>query len=152
MIPRIVVRNGRSPFQFALTGVCLIAGLLGLVLPAPGPSGNIPRVFGHWAPGFYLAMLTAAVIVLVGMVHPRTPAARFITALHIERIGLWPLAGSSLAFAAANLAITGRPALVSALLTGGIGVAALVRVRIISVDLRRIDELLTSDATREREP
>lgn len=152
MRKRIVVRNGRSPFQFALTGVCLLAGLLGLVLPAPGPSGNIPRVFGGYTGLFYLAMLLAAVVVLAGMVWPRGTSARFYRALEIERIGLWPLAGTALAYGAGNLAVSGLPALVSALLTGGIGVAALVRIRIIYVDLSRVDELLALDATREERP
>ena len=145
---RLVVRHGRSPFQFALTAVMCAAGLTGLLLPAPGPSSNIARVFGDYGPLFYLMMLVSAIVVAAGMVFPRSTADRFVTALHIERIGLWPMSGVALAYATTNLAVSGVPALVSALLTSGIGVAALVRVHIINVDLKKICELLAADASR----
>lgn len=148
MSARLVVRNGRSPFQFVLMAVCVAAGLLGLTLPGPGPSNNIVRVFGLWTPWFYVLLFGSAVIVIIGMLLPRSTSGRFRLALEVERIGLWPCAGASIAYGVANLAISGQTALVAALLTAGIGVAAFVRIYIITVDLRRVAELLTLEAKR----
>ena len=151
MSARLVVRNGRSPFQFVLMAVCIAAGLLGLTLPEPGPSNSILRVFGLWAPWFYVLLFGSAVIVIVGMLLPRATSSRFRLALEVERIGLWPCAGASIAYGVANLAISGRTALVAALLTAGIGIAAFVRIYIITVDLRRVAELLALEAKRGTE-
>jgi hypothetical protein len=149
---RIIVRNGRSPFQFVLSAVCGLSGFVGLVVPAPGTSNVIAKVFGDAGPSFYLALLFSSLIVLVGMLLPRGTSGRFVHALQVERIGLWPLAGACLAYGAAILAVSGSTALVGAALTGGIGIAAIVRIRIITTDLRKVDELLALDATREERP
>lgn len=151
MKSRITIRTARSPYQFALVGVCGLAGLSGLILRAPGPSTGISRAFGDGAPWFYVAMLGSALLVLAGMLWRRGTSARFRTGLEIERIGQWPLAGCCFAYAAA-LAASGLSALLAALLTGGIGVAALVRVRIITVDLGHVEELIALDAKRGQSP
>lgn len=145
---RIVIRNARSPYQFALVAVSATAGCLGLVLPVPGPSNNIPRVFGAATAWFYAALLISSMIVAAGMMWPRGSSTRFRFGLELERVGQWPLGGAAFAYAATNLAVAGPTALVSALLTGGIGVAALVRVYTITIDLRRVTELLALDADR----
>lgn len=121
-------------------------------MPGNGPSASIARVFGVATPWFYVALLASSLIVLAGMVWPRTTVSRFALGLQIERIGLYPLAGSTLAHAAATLAVAGRTALVSALLIGGISAAALARVRIITVDLHRVATLLILDSARGRRP
>lgn len=149
MNKRIIVRNGRSPYQAVIAGVCALSGFVGLVVPAPGTSSVIIKVFGDAAPSFYLALLFASLIVLVGMLLPRGTSSRFCHALQVERIGLWPFAGATLAYGAAILAVSGASGLVGAALTTGIGIASIVRIRIITTDLRKVDELLALDATRE---
>ena len=152
MNKRIIVRNGRSPFQFVLTGVCCLSGFVSLVVPAPGTSNVVAKVFGDATPAFYVALLFSSVIVLVGMLLPRGTSDRFCHALQVERVGLWPMAGATLAYGAAILAVSGMTGLVGAALTGGIGVACIVRIRIITTDLKKVDELLALDTTREPAP
>lgn len=144
---RVEIRNGRSPFEFALTSVCATSGLLGLTMPPPGPSANIVRTFGdHGAPWFYLAMLVSALIVLVGpWWPPRTCIRNLMMSLRIERIGLIPQGSCALAYGLANLLITGKPALIAGLLIGGIGAASWVRALIIARDLRKLQALLHLD-------
>lgn len=152
MNKRIIVRNGRSPFQAVLAGVCALSGFVGLVIPTPGTSNVIIKVFGAAAPSFYLALLASSLIVLAGMLLPRGTSGRFVHALQVERIGLWPLAGATLAYGAGILAVSGLSGLVGAALSGGIGIASIVRIRIITTDLRKVDELLALDAGREQRP
>lgn len=138
---RVSIRNGRSPFEFALVTVSATSGLLGLALK-PGPSASIIRAFGEGTPWFYLAMLVSAVTVMLGALWPRTSVRILSRGMRIERAGLLPLGGACLAYGAATLAMSGRSALIAAMLIGGIGVAAWVRARIITTDLSRLDELL----------
>lgn len=149
---RVTIRNGRNPFEYALVAVSLAAGILGLALPTPGPSTAVARAFGDGAPWFYLALLTSAAIVITGTLWPRPSIHRLTMGMQIERIGLIPLGGTSLAYAAATLVQNGRAALVAALLIGGIGIAALVRARIVTTDLRHLDRLLVLDPPREGQP
>jgi hypothetical protein len=48
-----------------------------------------------------------------------------------------------MAYAAASLVMTGRSAMIAAMLIGGIAVAAWIRVRIITTDLKRLDDLIS---------
>jgi hypothetical protein len=141
-VHRIAIRNGRSPFEFALVSVSAASGLLGLVLPNPGPSGSISRAFGDLAPTFYALQLVAALVVILGAAWPRYSVRHLGLGMRIERAGLIPLGGACASYAAANVIMTGRTATISALLIGGIAAAAWIRARIITSDLHRVDELL----------
>jgi hypothetical protein len=141
-VHRIVIRNGRSPFEFALVSVSAASGLLGLVLPNPGPSGSIARAFGDYAPVFYALQFAAALVVVLGAAWPRYSVRHLGLGMRIERAGLIPLGGASAAYAAANIVMTGRTAIIAALLIGGIAAAAWIRARIITSDLHKVDELL----------
>ena len=145
----VVVRNGRSPFEFALVTVSLVSGVVGLSL-SEDASSSIAQVFGHHAVWFYAAMAASSLLVPVGMLWPRTDSSRFRLALEIERIGLWPLGGATFAYSAALLVVTGRGGLIAGLLTLGIGVASFVRIWIIFVDLRRVEHLLMNEVSRGR--
>jgi hypothetical protein len=95
----------------------------------------------------------SAGIVLVGAVWPRPTIHRLTMGMQVERIGLFPLGGASLSYAVATLIGSGRPALLAAMLIGGIGVAAMVRARIITTDLRKLDRLiLTVDPPDKERP
>jgi len=141
-VHRIAIRNGRSPFEFALVSVSAASGLLGLTMPNPGPSGSIARAFGELTPAFYALQLVSAVVVILGAAWPRYSVRHLGLGMRIERAGLIPLGGVCASYAAANIVMTGRTAIISALLIGGIAAAAWIRAQIISNDLKRVDELL----------
>lgn len=145
---RIVVTNSRNPFQLALLAVSAASGLVGLVLPDPGPSNNIAKVFGPWDGLFYTALFVSSLVVVLGSLWPRGTSDRFVTGQKIERAGLMPLCATTTSYAVANLVIAGRTALVAALLVGGIALAAAARMYIITLDLHRVDELVAMEADR----
>jgi hypothetical protein len=141
-VHRVVIRNGRSPFEFALVSVSCGAGLLGLTLPGPGPSNSIALAFGKFAPAFYAVMFTSAVIVMMGAAWPRYSVRHLGLGMRIERAGLIPLGGACAAHASATLAMSGRTAVIASMFIGGIALAAWVRASIITSDLRKVDQLL----------
>lgn len=116
------------------------AGLLGLTLK--NPSNSITLAFGTYAPAFYAVMLVSALTVLLGAAWPRYSVRHLGLGMRIERAGLIPLGGACAAYAAANLLMTGRSAVIAAMFIGGIALAAWVRASIITSDLRKVDELL----------
>lgn len=139
----------RDPFELPLVVTCLASGALGLALPAPGPSNNIAAVFGQLTGPFYAVLLVSAIVVVVGYLWRRRTARQVEIGLQVERAGLYPLGGAAIAYGIVAVGLGGRTALVAGLLTGGIGVACLVRALIVRLDLRALDAALADDAVPE---
>lgn len=136
------VRSGRHPFQVALLGVSLVSGLAGLILRGPAPSAGVDRALGAISPWFYAALFVSAALGLLGAFWRSRDIRGLQLGLQVERAGMPLLAGAAGCYSALSLIASGGRALVAVLLIGGIALAALVRTRQITSDLRYVRDLL----------
>lgn len=136
------LRSGRNPFEVALMIVCVAVGVVGLIVPGPGPSPTLAAVFG-WASGLiYAGFLIAPSIALIGLAWPRDTVRRLQVGMSVERAALYPVSGMAAAYAGSAFASSGLRAVVAASLIGAIALACLLRARQITADLRSVAEVL----------
>lgn len=115
---------GRHPFQTFMHLLCVVSGIP-LVLGVATPN-SVRAELPDWI-GFMwgLSLLMGSVLALVGSFWQ----GDYTNGLTIERIGLIISGAAAAMFGVVLLSFAGAPALVSACLTFGFGIACIVRAR-----------------------
>ena len=144
------LRRGRHPYQVSLLAMTLLSGISGLVAPPSQRSPVIEQAFGANASWLYLSLTVAAVLGLLGGFWPSKTAKSQQIGMQIERAGTPVFAGACLAYSVAVFSSSGLRAVFAGALIAGIALAAAIRTRQLTVDLRTIRAIL--DAREVRNP
>jgi len=137
------VRSSRNPFQLWIIGSCALTGLLGL-LPLGDRTGAVDRYLPNLAPFWYMGLLAAGVISLLGILLPTkktcetgTDLTRHLQArFNMERTGLSILTGLLAGYGGALLVTVPRAP--TAVLMLGLSVASLARIQQLNTQLRAL--------------
>lgn len=138
---KVVLRQGREPFEVFYLVACLISGGFGVL--GLGGSPNLTLAFGPYVVWWHAGILLGAVLALGSLV-ARWPSPG---GLGFERTGMILLAGLLGAYGAA-IFLTGGPNTGGLLIVIAFGVAPAVRAWQITADLRVLKRAL---AELERE-
>jgi hypothetical protein len=124
----------------------VLSGLSGLISPPGQRSQVIEEAFGSGAIWLYLALVAGPLVGLVGgfWPNPQNDAKSLQIGMQIERAGMPVFAGACFAYSVAVFASSGLRAVIAGALIFGIGLAALLRTRQITVDLHVIRAILAS--------
>jgi hypothetical protein len=143
------LRTGKRPFQVVVMFSGVLSGAAGLIFGAQ--SNVVVRAFpGYLTYGWYLSLTVwSAVVLAAAVMEPGTRLVRDVVGrekiefrLELERAGLYGFGFSCMAYGVAAVTLAGLPGLTAALFVGLFGLAALIRVREIHVDLNKLRRAL----------
>lgn len=141
----LVVRGGRDPFEVMFLIACVLAGISGLIFGASSPNLAV-ALPGDTQTYWFAGVLVGSVLGLVGA-FSKPP-----TGLVIERVGLALLSGLCGAYGVSIILNSANGALVGMFVTLAFGVASLIRVWQIGVDLRVLKEQLAKIKEEDEAP
>lgn len=135
----ILIRSGRNPFEVWLLVACVVAGIVGLVVPGESAS-SVVKSLPYWeAVSWFSGLTLGGVVSLTGVF------SRGVTSLFVERVGMAILTCLTLAYSVSIVAQVGivRGATLPALLTGLFAVSCAVRFFNLTADLKRMEGIAT---------
>lgn len=135
----LVIRDGKQPF-LVIVGLLALVGAAGLV--GPGFRSNaIESTWGvAYAVVWYLLLLGFAVYTIAAVFLPRD----LLRAVQFERIGMYGIGYTCLAYVPAAISATGQPGSTAAGMFLGFAFGTGWRIRQIHVDLALVERLGTS--------
>lgn len=129
----LIIRDGKQPFLVIIV-LLAVVGAAGLV--GPGFRSNaIEAAWGTgWAVAWYLQVLAFALYTLAAVMLPRG----LVRALEFERIGMYGVGYTCLAYVPAAIQNAGLPGMTAAGMFLGFAFGTGVRIRHIHVDLAKL--------------
>lgn len=135
---KILILSSRSPFEFFLLVACMLSGVNGLLNPFKA-SVSASSVLPEWELyAWYGGLLVGGIIALVGYLR------KTLFSLALERTGLILLTAMSLVYSITLVANDLTLAFAASFVIA-FGVACAFRVRQISLELKRVQEVVDSE-------
>lgn len=129
---------GRHPFQTYLLSLCVVSVVPQIL--GRRTATSIEALLPHWIAAAWLyALATGALVALIGS---RMPRRHYASALVVEQLGLFIVAGPAFVYALAIMLYAGWGGIPAASLVFAFGVAALSRGRDIGRVLHRASLLV----------
>lgn len=143
------VTSRRNPFELWIVLACILTGTVALLPLDTERSGVIDRYLPVLAIPWYVGLLVAGGLALIGTSWRVRTVSGILRALAWERVGLILLSGLMLGYGGAVIVTT--PQAPAALLMIGLGVASAARVRQITHEVHLIAVAFSSTCRNEDE-